>query len=71
MSATAVRGHLCDGLANFQNASEYGCIPRFGESGDVQGCDDVNRVRIMFCPFCGNKLPVLTAAQLEDDEDDD
>jgi hypothetical protein len=51
-----VRGHLCEGLKKFQEYSTYSCIPKFEENGSISGCDATNEVRIIFCPFCGEKL---------------
>ena len=52
----AVRGHLCDGLLAFQRRGG-GCTPCFGENGQTNGCDDTNYLLLIFCPFCGVKLP--------------
>jgi len=55
-SNNEVRGHLCEGLKRFQENSTYSCIPKFNKEGEVEGCDATNEIRIIFCPFCGEKL---------------
>src|SRR5688572_12743276 len=55
MSET-VRGHTCEGLQRFQDAGRD-CSPYIAEDGTVSGCDDDNDVPILYCPFCGDRLP--------------
>jgi len=51
-----VRGHLCEKLKRFQEFSTYSCIPKFTSKGFTTGCDGINRVPLLYCPFCGEKL---------------
>lgn len=59
MEDISVRGHLCEGLKKFQESSTYSCIPRFTDKGYTSGCDDTNYVPLIYCPFCGEKLPTI------------
>lgn len=59
MSDKKVRGHLCAGLKKYQENSTYDCIPNFTEKGFTRGCDDTNDIPIIYCPFCGKKLPKI------------
>lgn len=52
----SVRGHICERLERFQNEGG-GCEPSLTAAGNVQGCDATNYVFILFCPFCGIRLP--------------
>lgn len=55
-----VRGHICPGLKlHFEEGG--GCVPVLTETGAIRGCDDVNFQRIVFCPYCGEKLPPYEA----------
>lgn len=68
MSRRHVRGHICPGLQDHFDAATYGCIPaatygcipRITEEGTIAGCDDINEEPILFCPYCGEKLPEPT-----------
>jgi hypothetical protein len=51
-----VRGHMCDGLQEFQRQSNASCIPRIKANGTVAACDDQNEIAITHCPFCGTAL---------------
>ena len=53
----SVRGHLCEGLRRGQKAGG-GCKPRYNEKGSLSGCDDINYVPILFCPYCGERIPI-------------
>lgn len=53
----SVRGHLCEGLRRGQEAGG-GCKPRYNEKGSLSGCDDTNYVPILFCPYCGERIPI-------------
>lgn len=57
MDKDKVRGHMCEGLREFQDNSTYECIPDYSEEGFVRGCDDTNKIPIKNCPFCGVLLP--------------
>ena len=54
-----VRGHTCEGLAKFQaHGTAVSCVPTIDPRGVVSGCDDSNTPNpIVFCPFCGVRLP--------------
>ena len=57
-----VRGHMCSNLERFQiEGKSSSCIPQFNIDGSISGCDNTNHIEILFCPFCGTKLPELEA----------
>ena len=54
-------GHTCEGLKeHFKAAEDSACVPRFTDEGTIQGCDDENRVTVIYCPYCGEKLKAAT-----------
>ena len=61
-----VRGHLCTKLETFQTEGQSStCIPQLSEDGFVSGCDDINSIQILFCPFCGIQLPKIETEDMK------
>jgi len=60
-----VRGHLCEGLKRYQTYSRYECIPKFSNKGYTIGCDDTNRIPLLYCPFCEEKLSTIKLYKIE------
>lgn len=58
-----IRGHSCEGWRSFAQASARSfCVPRITDHGYVEGCDDMNPIPVLFCPFCGETLPPASEA---------
>lgn len=68
MKIDKVRGHMCMKLKEYQESSTYGCIPSLSEEGYTNGCDDTNYTPILYCPFCGEKLPKPKVYNMKCDE---
>ena len=52
-----VRGHTCEGLqTHYKYAGKNYCIPIITSTGYIAGCDDTNKTRFNFCPYCGVRL---------------
>jgi hypothetical protein len=51
-----VRDHLCSGLRRFQ-AQAVALKPGISPEGLVFSVDGPNPVPLVFCPFCGKRLP--------------
>ena len=63
--------HGCPGMVLF-NDKGGGCEPRIDNNGEVWGCDAGNPVKILFCPFCGEKInPNLDEAEVPPEYDND